>query len=368
MIRIHILTEGCVTTNGRGFLYPLLRYQVALREHGIQFRLFTAITPDLFACDLLIVESKFYRLAWEKRPDAILAEFASFQERIKRVLFFDTGDNSGWIVTQVLPFVHRYCKNQLLRDRQRYLSPMYGNRLFTDFYHHHAGVNDPEPVAPTVITNPAWLDKLCLSWNSGLADYSRWGHRRMDLYQRWPLRWLLRPATRCHPPSAPRPKEVACRINTNYKSAVVAYQRVLIDQKLARYRGVGRLSRPDFLREMAESRLVVSPFGWGEIAYRDYETFLCGAVLLKPDMSHMETWPDYYQNGTTMVAHRWDLADLDEQITTILANPAHFTEVARQGQETYRRYLLGPEACQLFCERFVALVRETMNNNVEQRF
>ncbi|MBF0176835.1 MAG: glycosyltransferase family 1 protein [Magnetococcales bacterium] len=359
-IRVHILTEGCVTTNGRGFLFPLLRYRAELRERGIRWRMFTAIVPEVYACDVLIVESKFYRLDWERRSPAILEELASFQQRIRRVLFFDTGDNSGWIVTDVLPFVHRYCKNQLLRDRTRYLTPMYGNRLYTDDYHRRDGIEDAQPVPATVITNAAWLEKLRLSWNSGLADYSRWGHRRMDLYQRLPLRWLLRSPTPFHPPEAPRPHAVACRINTHYRSAVVAHQRVLIDRLLSQYRGAGRLQRKQYLQEMAASRVVVSPFGWGEIAYRDYETFLCGAVLLKPDMSHMETWPDLYQNGLTMVAHRWDLTDLEACIATLLAEPERAVEVARQGQAYYRRHVEGAAAATLFCDHFGALLQEAM--------
>ena len=34
--------------------------------------------------------------------------------------------------------------------------------------------------------------------------------------------------------------------------------------------------------------------GEREINYRDYESFLSGSVLIKPDMDHVDTWPNYY--------------------------------------------------------------------------
>ena len=42
------------------------------------------------------------------------------------------------------------------------------------------------------------------------------------------------------------------------------------------------------------SKLSKSPFGWGDICIRDFETFICHSCLVKPDMSLIETWPNYY--------------------------------------------------------------------------
>ena len=43
---------------------------------------------------------------------------------------------------------------------------------------------------------------------------------------------------------------------------------------------------------MKDARTVLSPWGWGETAYRDFEAMFCGAVLVKPTMAHVATWPD----------------------------------------------------------------------------
>ena len=42
---------------------------------------------------------------------------------------------------------------------------------------------------------------------------------------------------------------------------------------------------------MRHSRICISPFGYGEICWRDFEAILCGCLVVKPDMSHVETNP-----------------------------------------------------------------------------
>jgi hypothetical protein len=82
--------------------------------------------------------------------------------------------------------------------------------------------------------------------------------------------------------------------------------------------------------------IVVSPFGWGEICYRDFECFLAGAVLLKPDMSHLKTWPDYYEPHVTYIPFAWDLSDLEQRIMDVLSDVERSQEIATNGQ---RRFL-----------------------------
>ena len=56
----------------------------------------------------------------------------------------------------------------------------------------------------------------------------------------------------------------------------------------------------------------MSPFGYGEVCGRDTEAILGGCLLVKPDMSHIRSLPDFYVSGETYVPVRWDYADLAE--------------------------------------------------------
>jgi hypothetical protein len=114
--------------------------------------------------------------------------------------------------------------------------------------------------------------------------------------------------------------------------------------------------RREYLHELSRAAVSVSPFGHGEICLRDFETFLAGAALVKPDMSHVETWPPFYVDGETYVAHRWNLDDLEDAIRGLLASPRR-EEVARGGQDVYRRYLIEREGHEAFGLRVALLMQ-----------
>jgi hypothetical protein len=81
-----------------------------------------------------------------------------------------------------------------------------------------------------------------------------------------------------------------------------------------------------------------------------------GALLLKPDMSGIETWPDFYRDRETIVAHRWDLSDLVEKIEELVSGFGRYLEIAERGQETYRRHVCGEFAGPLFAQHLKGIV------------
>lgn len=73
----------------------------------------------------------------------------------------------------------------------------------------------------------------------------------------------------------------------------------------------------EYCREMWQSKAVLSPWGWGEACYRDYEAMLMGAVLIKPDTDYVDSWPDIYHSGETYVPCSLDFSDLPGIALTI---------------------------------------------------
>lgn len=361
MQRVHVLTRGFKSPNGCAFLFPLVVHRRALADAGTTVRLFTdAAAPGLEDCDVLFVESRFYSSRWNRKGDAaVLAEIAALAERTP-LAWFDISDSTGWLQPQVLPFVRRYYKSQLLRDRSAYLQPHYGNRIWADYYHRQFGVADDEPATPRVVESPSLLEKLAVSWHSGLADYSRHGPTRMALRDRIPLDALLRFPRSLTPADSARPIAMSVRMGISYPRATVSWQRRRIREILGSRVATDKLSRGAYLDEMRRCRLVVSPFGFGEITLKDFEAMLCGAALLKPDMSHMETWPDLFRTGETIVTHRWDLADLEEVVETVLEDTPSLSAVAAAAQSAYRLALDPSVGAERFCARIGAIVDEVM--------
>jgi len=355
-MKVHVLSPGFTTPNGRAFLFPLKVWRKALRDRGFSVTFFDRHTVALTDCDVLLVDSKFHRDRWLNDTPRIVEEFDGWAKRC-RVVYCDTTDSSGWVQTELLPVVHVYGKAQLLRERSRYQAPMYGHRPFTDYYHRKYHVTDASPEWSCAVDDPALLKKLRVSWNSGLADYSLTGPARMALYSRLPLTILLRFPQRFIKPEAVRLRDLSCRFGASYPRASVSFQRKMIRERMADRMDTSKVSRRRYFDELSTSRAVISPFGYGEITLKDFEVFLTGGVLIKPDMSNIETWPDLFRGGETMLRHDWDLSDFDAVVDGATANYQSAIAVARAGQDAYRRHLIGEEAQELFCDHFAMLIK-----------
>jgi hypothetical protein len=356
--RINILTRPMEDQNVRAFLAPLLASRSLLADAGVVICLYQSPVPELTDCDVLILNSSFWRGPWIDRRSQALDFIADLVDRVPEVLFFDRASTSGTVNADVLPLVKRYYKTNLLRDRSLYLKPLYGLRQFTDYYHHRNGVVDAAPAWSLPVKEAAELGKLRLSWNTALANYSLLGPRISALYHYVPLARLMRATNKFHPPSLDRGIDVSCRMGLSYKYETVAYQRRIMADALQRHRRTDRVSKITYFRELRDSKIVTSPFGYSEVNYKDFETFISGGLLLKPDMSHLETYPDFYQEDVTFVAHDWDLNDLDHKIESILADYPRYLEIAENGQNAYRAHTVGRKARERFVNYFVALLDE----------
>nr|NQU93814.1 hypothetical protein [Bacteroidota bacterium] len=73
-----------------------------------------------------------------------------------------------------------------------------------------------------------------------------------------------------------------------------------------------------YIQEIKDSKIFVSPFGWGEINFKDFEAWIYGAALMKPDVSHMETWPYIFKPGETYYPINWNFDNLEMGIKQLL--------------------------------------------------
>ena len=349
---VHVLTAGFSSPNGCAFLMPLIMHRRAIGELGVSLRFFERNDAAVADCDILIVDNKFHSQGWVARSEEILAEYERFKKQVGKVILADIFDSTGFDHVRQHQFVTLHCKAQLLRDRSAYLRPLYGYRAYADYYHRHNGVEDDEPVCSEPLKSLNDIDKMTVGWNSALADYSWLGPYRMAAYHRILINALLRYPDTFHSPDSPRSVAVTCRIGTEYARRTVGYQRSVIARQLKRRAKTGKLTRCRYIEELQRSKVAISPFGLGEITLRDFEIFLSGAAMLKPDMSGIETWPDLYRDGETMVSCRWDLIDLDEKIDYLLSHETLRCEIAAAGQAQYRKHLSGPQAGELFADHF----------------
>ena len=353
MTNIHILSLGFTNPNSSAFLYPLIVHRRALKQTGFNIKIFTEITPALTDCDLLLIEHKAITHNFHEGGFETLQKLA---EEAK-IIWCDQSDSAGTFLGQVLPYITKYLKAQILADLTGYKKTYHGDRIYTDYYYQKHGITDDIFYEYTPVTDDKDLSKIGLSWNSGLMHHGWAGPYINQLYNRIPCPILLHYPGRIARIDNNRTLDVSCRMGISYPRATVRYQREQIREILKDYIPTDKLSRSGYFKELAHAKVTLSPFGYGEITLKDFEVFLTGSALMKPDMSHMKTWPDFYQPGVTYVAHDWDLSDVDKHIEALLEDEPRRHDIAQHGQAQFLRHTRGKEARALFIRQFSHAVK-----------
>ena len=80
-----------------------------------------------------------------------------------------------------------------------------------------------------------------------------------------------------------------------------------------------RLSQQEYYQNMFNSKIIMAPLGYGEMAPRDIESAMFGSVLIKPDISYILSEPFIYDEET-YVAVKYDWSDLEEKIDEVLSD------------------------------------------------
>ncbi len=334
MIKINILTPGFETQNGAAFLFPLIFFRKPISDSGIKITFYSKFTKKIFNADIIGVDSKFHKFFWKENKRLIFEQFRQLKKETNKLIYFDTTDSTGSLQTDLLPYVDIYCKGQILKDKKKYQKRFYGGRVFTDFVHKKINVLDNNPEFSMKVDDEKLLEKICISWNSALSDYSVFGPFLIKLYNILPIKMLLSLRS---VNSKKKNKIVHCRFGSHYSRKTVTWQRNKIISLLKK-NNLERVSRLRFFNELLTSKIVISPFGWGEICLRDFETFLCNSLLFKPDMEHINTWPNLYIKNKTYIPFSWDLNDFLEKLENLKENFDDYIDVANFGRTNYLKY------------------------------
>ena len=281
------------------------------------------------------------------------------RDKYDRIAFFNGHPGAGLHHSGVLPYVDLYFNKGLWRDRSLYLQRHYGDELYTEYYHREFGVEDaPEETSPSV-SDPAQLEKLRLGWNVGIGDFPRpkFGQRvGVYLARKAGLRWSRLFARHR---AAPRTTntgaiDVHARLGFQKRPTRAAQRRIMLEkiQSHPSFLVGPKIAQWEYNREVRNSKLVFSPFALGELCFRDFEAVHSGALLVKPDMSHMETWPDIFRPGETYAPVKWDGSNLVSVCEYYLENQQERVTMVDRAKQVYLQQTAG------MCRRFSATMRE----------
>ena len=337
VMKINVLHSNKIEQSTFSFLFPLLRLKHQLLDSGYNIEFFqNLLKRKIFECDILFIESKYLKNVYSKDNSIFLETFfLKLRKKVNKIFFFDNSDSSSFLNYDVIDYVDLYFKSQILKDLNHYKRQIYGHRLYTQFYFKNYGIKDRQSDSSKKL-KVKQIRKIKLSWNSGLSDYSFFAPTKKLFYNLFPIKLFLGNFKLDVEQVKQKKIDVNLRMNLDYDRKTISYHRnKMVDPfDLPKF----KINRYRYFKELENSKIVLSPYGWGEINFRDYETFSTGALLVKPNMNHMHTWPDFFVNKKTYFGVDWHFEDIKQIVQNLLDNYDHFSNIAINGKQNYLKW------------------------------
>jgi hypothetical protein len=308
-------------------IFPFFQYRHELASlHGIEIRelplrrFLDAGNPYPDTVDAVCFQTWF---------DLAAGELQELVERIKstwpsaRLAYFDWFAPTDLRYAEVLaPHIAAYMKKQVLKDFTRYNTATLGDTNLTDYYAKRFHIDLPE----TRFIVPADFERK-LVLGSGfelspniirqLQNRPRFSGRIIDIHARVAAKgadWYTMMRA-----------EVEAAVDNLGNRFCIAHR--------------GRISYGQYIKELRNSKLCISPFGYGEICWRDFEAMATGALLLKPDVSHLRLANDFFVPYETYVPLSWELDDIEEKMQYYLHHSGERDAIAARAFERLSRHV-----------------------------
>jgi hypothetical protein len=353
LLKVLMLSDQAEYTSEQQFA-PLLAGRSELRNRfGIA--LHHALVHDALLLPPRVMrhyDVALLKLGFRTSAEDAVRVAGTLRERLSgaaKLVYFDGDDDVCVQWPKLLPLVDLYVKKHCFRNRFEYRQHRLGKNNLTDYVARTFGTSFENDIIPrSTPVDEDQVAKIALGWNIALDDKIR----------------QLSAAHTALPRAESKDIDIVCRATANPQSWTYPLRAAVIP-KMEELRHEYRVLTPTeavaqdvYHSEMLRARVCVSPFGFGEICWRDFEAVICGCVLVKPDMSHVETEPDIFLPDETYVPVRWDYADLEQTLRELLADPVRCERIRRRAYAALRDYLDGRDALKKFDAMLRALCLE----------
>ena len=278
---------------------------------------------ELDRFDVVFVQSSYFR-----KHQALLN--ALLRSTAAQKVILDDEASTTRCAFGAAPLVNLYVKKQVLRNFDDYRYQYRSQRIHA--YLVDAAEGEARRPGPLEVPD-AFRDKLYTGWNIGTSKSLR------SLLQRCE-------AAGAHP-TEPRPIDISMRISVDiqehshwyYRHRQRALESLLALGDSFRVHASKQIVASDhYYRELGASKICLSPWGYGEICYRDFEAIMYGALLVKPPMDHLLTNPNVYRPGETFVQVRADFSNLGEVCAYYLDHGEERRCITQAALAAYRAY------------------------------
>jgi len=365
--RILIASDGAAFTSEQQFAPLLANRSRIADELGVVFN--QRSIDDVLAAGSAFEKynAVFAKLSFLTSADEALKKIARLRRQLApgvRLVYFDGDDDLCVQWGELLESVDLYVKKHVFADSTQYRKEFAGKSNLTDYVARVSGrsfADNPIPHSGTV--SDRQVGKIFAAYNIAFDE------KITDLFRD------TRPAT-----PSDKSVDVMCRAacapdNWLYslRGGVGAALEPLTRQGFKVLLPDQRVDQKAYYEEMRSSRICVSPFGYGELCWRDFETVLMGSLLVKPDMNHLRTEPNIFVPGETYVPVKWDYSDLAEVCARYLADDEERNRITANAYRVLSEYysnfdflkrfsqLLAQAGVQPFTEKLAANFAEASN-------
>jgi hypothetical protein len=298
-----------------------MRYDVEIRLLPIDEALQRGIPDNLSAATHVIAQT--WLTDPRSRHEQLERLLASLSTEVTKA-YLDSFANTDIRWSGIFESTTLYYKKSLFTDLLQFSRPTYGHTNLTEYYGRLFGLEDemtdwevPPSVIPKLRLAPNFLTDPGLSAALLARSKENPAKKEIDLHAR-----------------------LGGTAAKGWYGEMRRHAARMVDElnglRVAKGSGV---SRRMYQKELKVSKACFSPFGYGELCWRDIEAIAAGSVLIKPNMSHLRTEPDLYRDGETYIACRWDFADLADKLSKILADEERRRSIAANAQRVARTYL-----------------------------
>ena len=285
--------------------------------------------------DIIFLDSKFFIKEFNKDNLKYIQDcIIKLKSKCKKLVYVDN-EASIFINKNVIEMFDYYLKGRIPKNLNLYKEKLYGLREFTNFYFKKFKINDVN-IRYSDNLEERNIKKIILSWNNGICDYSFWSKINRNIFKFSNL--IIR---NFKYKNYKKNNNLSMRFYQNYNRQTINYQRKELIKLVANTKLTHRVNRFRYFLELKNSKVSISPFGWGEICYRDFESFYYKCALVKPDMDHLNTWPNYYIKNKTYLSLNWDFSNFNNimNYTQDDLYKEKIKYISEEGQKNYFKYL-----------------------------
>jgi hypothetical protein len=302
----------------------------------VKFKKIEKTADSLPICLKTKAKSVFIIPFWGESPEDV----KGVMEEIKKakpdlqLVFVDPWAQASSTYFSLLSVVDCFLKRQCYKDKTQYYRKFIGGSALTEYLateggyqleNWHVGSNVGEGLAGNI--KAGWslgtadkFRKLCLNEESNLTKA-----KTIDIFCRMSLgnenkkEWY----------HEYRESALECvrKLENSYNCAVSGG-----------YNQGSLIPKSQYYSDLESSKVVFSPFGWGETCWRDFEAIVYGGLLIKPSMEHLEINPSIFVDGETYVACKWDFSDFEEKLAYYLEHEDERIRIVRNAHKVYKQF------------------------------